>query len=101
MQANALTPGIVFAIDELRRASHPEAAGSLIRSTGLHLADPADRAVVHALKAEGSIDASTVKFIKDEQTKVHRRRAVKPPMPKATRKKAQPRTTRKQREALA
>lgn len=63
MKANALTPGIVFSIDELLRNGEGTAAATLLRSSGIRIGDPADRAVIHALKSDGSICAKTVSYI--------------------------------------
>ena len=64
MKANALTPGLIFAIDVLLAEGSPEAAAYIQKSCGISLADPADRAVVQAMKADGSIFPRTIAFLK-------------------------------------
>lgn len=64
MKANLITPGIVFAIDVLLANGDSPAAESLQRSCCISMSDPADRAVIHAMKADGSIYPRTVAFIK-------------------------------------
>lgn len=64
MKANHLTPGLVFAIDILLAEGSEEAAAFIQKSCGLSLADPADRAVVQAMKADGSLFPRTIAFLK-------------------------------------
>lgn len=69
MKASSLTEGIVFSIDMLMRNDDQPAAAHLVRAAGITLSDPVDRAVIHKMKAEGSITPETVSFIREHGPK--------------------------------
>ena len=83
MKASAITPGLVFAIDVLLANNEPEAAETIQRTCGISLTDPADRAVVQAMKADGSIFPRTIAFLKKAGKKPNR--SGSPPSPRITR----------------
>lgn len=64
MSADDLTPGIVFAIDELLRTRvHREAAGHLVNVMGLKA--PESAAVIRRMLEDEVIPPTTVAFIDD------------------------------------
>lgn len=69
MNASPLTEGIVFAIDVLLLNNDDAPAEYLVRSCGITVADPADRAVIHKMKAEQSIRPKTIAFIRKHGAK--------------------------------
>lgn len=70
MKASPLTEGLVFAIDMLVRTMvQNDAAEHLVRGAGVTLSDPADRAVIHKMKADGSVDKKTIAFIRKHGSK--------------------------------
>ena len=81
MKASPLTEGMVYAIDILlRTVAQEDAAVHLIECAGITLSDPADRAVIHKMKAEGSIAPRTIAFIRKhgaKPTPAARRKAVR------------------------
>lgn len=73
MKTSPITPGVIFAIDILLANDEPEAAATIQQTCGISLADPADRAVAHAMKADGAIYPRTIAFLKKAGKKTNRR----------------------------